>query len=321
MRPARTVADVGERGVVELLARRFPPDANAIGIGDDAAVFETPGTRLVFTTDAIVEGVDFDLAYASGADIGWKAVAINVSDVAAMGAEPTHAVVTMFLPPTTHLDLVEGVAEGVAEAGDEWSVRVAGGDLSSAPVVELSVALLGTVSRPVLRSGAAVGDAICVTGSLGGSAGGLALLREDPRARGPLVRRHLRPRARLPEGLVLRELGVSAMLDVSDGLAIDLDRLLEAGDKGCEVDPAAIPVDAALGDAAERGLHSALFGGEDYELLFTIEASRTDEARRSLAELGTQMSEIGVVTEAMRRVGTDDLGELKEEAWDHLRNR
>lgn len=321
MTSARTVADVGEEGVVALLRERFASDAGVVGIGDDAAVFPSPGATLVLTTDTMVEGVDFDLAYSSGTDLGWKVLAINVSDLAAMGARAAQAVATMCLPPATQLALVEEVIDGLADAAAEWGVQLVGGDLSSAPTITLGVALLGSVDGAVLRSGARVGDAICVTGELGGSAGGLAQLHADPAARGPLVTRHLRPRPRILEGARLREAGATAMLDVSDGLVIDLARLLDAGGVGCEVDDAAIPIDPGLSDTGLDGFRASLFGGEDFELLFTLPPTKVEDARRVLSELGTNVTRIGTVTSGPRRIGTRELDALKEEGWDHLRAR
>lgn len=321
MTSARTVADVGEAGVVTLLRQRVASASGVVGIGDDAAVFASPGRTLVLTTDTMVEGVDFDLAYSSGADLGWKVLAVNVSDLAAMGAEPAQAVTTMCLPAATPLALVEDVIDGLVASAARWEVQLVGGDLSSGPTITLGVALLGSTAGAVLRSGAQVGDAICVTGELGGSAGGLAQLQRDPTATGPLVTRHLRPNPRVAEGSRLREAGATAMLDVSDGLAIDLTRLLDASGVGCEVDETAIPVDRGLSDSGIDGLRAALLGGEDFELLFTLASEKVEEARTLLSELGTDVTRIGTVTSGPRRIGSRDLEVLKEEAWDHLQAR
>ena len=319
MSSSRTVAHLGEEGVIALVHERFPAPAHVTGIGDDAAVFPSPGATLVFTTDTMVEGVDFDLSYASGRDLGWKVVAINVSDVAAMGGRPTQAVATLCMPRNTLVAVVEGVVDGMAAAAAEWNVQVVGGDLSSGTSVAIGIALLGYVESVVLRSGATAGDGIYVTGALGGSAAGLAQLRADAAATGSLVDRHLRPRARLEEGTRLRAAGATAMIDVSDGFVVDLERLLNASDVGCEVDLSSIPVDPELSLAPIDGTRAALFGGEDFELLFTIPAARVEDARARLAELGTEISRVGTVTAGPQRIGSDELASLKEETWDHLR--
>lgn len=321
MTSAGTVADLGEDGVVALLRDAFAAPRGAVGIGDDAAVFDAPAHKAVLCTDTMVEGIDFDLAYTNGSDLGWKAVAINVSDLAAMGADPGEAVATMCLPTSTEVALLDGVIDGIAAAAEEWGVRVVGGDLSSAPVIVLGIALLGSVERAVLRSGAHPGDAICVTGHLGGSAGGLAELRADPAAEGPLVERHLRPLARLEQGRALATAGVSAMIDVSDGCVLDLARLLQASGAGCRVETTAIPIDPALEGSLVDPLQAAMFGGEDFELLFTTPDATVQDVRDRLSALGTPVTQIGVVTDGPRLIDGRDVDLLKEEAWDHLRSR
>lgn len=321
MTSGSTVGDVGEDGLVSLLREAFGAPAETVGIGDDAAVVDLPAARVVFATDSMVEGVDFDLSYTSGSDLGWKVVAINVSDLAAMGADPSHAVATMCLPATTEVAFVEGVIEGMSAAAGEWGLRVVGGDLSSAPVIVIGLALLGSVDRPILRSGARPGDAICVTGFLGGSAGGLAELQADPSAEGPLVLRHRRPRARLGEARALSRAGVTAMIDVSDGCVIDLARLLEASGVGCLVDSRAIPVDPDLKVSPLDPLRAAMFGGEDFELLFTTPAGTVEDVRDLLQSFGTSVAEIGTITDGTRLIDDRDIDRLKEESWDHLRSR
>ncbi len=316
------LADLGEDAVVELLRRAFPSAAAEVGIGDDAAVFASPGSNLVFTTDTMVEGVDFELGYFSGSDLGWKAISINVSDVAAMGAEPSKAVVTLCAPPSTSAGFIEDLIHGLHTAAAFYGVDVVGGDISAAESVMVGVALLGRVDQPLLRSGARIGDAICVTGSLGGSAGGLYLLQRDHHARGSLVERHRRPLARIAEARRLRALNVSAMIDLSDGCVVDLERLLVASERGCRVEPEALPVDPALAELPELdAMEAALFGGEDFELLVTLAPSDVDAGRSSLETLGTSLTQIGVVSEGERRFGTRLLSEMKEGRWDHLRSR
>ena len=197
--------------------------------------------------------------------------------------------------------------------------------------VVISVALVGRrETTAVLRSGARPGDVLCVTGHLGGAAGGLHLLRgggDAGRDDGPaleLVRRQLRPRARIAEGVVLARLGATAMIDVSDGLALDLDRLLDASGAGCRVELDAVPVDPnlrALPGAAWDALELALAGGEDLELLAALPPDGVERAVAQLDELGTPLVRIGWVTESERLVDGDDLATWRDKGWDHLRNR
>jgi thiamine-monophosphate kinase len=315
---ARTVSELGEAGVIELVRSFLPrPPANELWSGDDAALVSLPEGRALVTTDTLVEGEDFDLSYCTGFDLGWKAVAVNVSDIAAMGGTPSHAVATLALPASTPVDLVEGIGRGLAAAAERWASAVVGGDLSAAPVVSLGITLLGAPGeRVVTRGGARPGDRICLTGTIGGSWGGLTLLRAGRGEEAPaLVERHLRPQARVAEGTALARLGATAMIDVSDGFAVDLARLMNASGTGCVVDPAAVPVDPALDALDEEDLlKGAILGGEDFELLATLPPG---------VEPPDGVTVVGEVTGgAALRFGDDDLEELgRNEGWDHLRGR
>jgi len=312
------VSELGEQGLIELLTERLPRPVAETWIGDDAAVFPAPSERLVLTTDTMVEGIDFDLSYASGADVGWKALAVNVSDIAAMGAEPSKAVITVCLPPDTEVSFVDDMITGLVEAASGYGVDLVGGDISAASEITVGIALVGSGSNaPWLRSGARPGDSICVTGALGGSYTGLQALSADPGATGEAVRRHLRPDARLSEARALGGVGISAAIDVSDGLAIDLGRLLSASRAGCEIDSGGIPVDAA----ASATLEAALYGGEDFELLFTLPPSEVGEAASLVAGCGTVVTEIGRVTSGAPTLDGLPLDRHEERSWDHLRNR
>ncbi len=250
--------DAAVERILKLTERIFgPPPSGELWVGDDAAVVEVT-SPLLLSCDAVVEGVHFDLAFSSLEDVGWKALTVAVSDIAAMGGCPTHAVCTMAVPQGTD---VERLAAGVAEAGAEWSCRIVGGDLTSASQIVLSVTVTGRLhgtAPAVRRSGAAPGDELFVTGPLGASAAGLRNLREGARE-GALVDAHRRPRARLAEGMAARRAGVSAMMDVSDGLALDLRRLAHASGVGVAL--FGVPVAAGATES------EALGGGEDYELL------------------------------------------------------
>lgn len=238
-----------EFDLVAAFTARFPL------VGDDAAVVDPPEGRLLLAADAIVEGVDFTDPW-TPADVGRRAVLVNVSDIAAMGGRPLHLLVSVVAPPGTDvLAVVEGVAAAAARAGCE----VAGGDLSatSGPLV-VSVAVTGAVSdgAPVRRSGAAAGDAVYVTGPLGAAAA--AGYRFGPT---------WSPRARVAEGEAARRAGATAMIDVSDGFSADLGHLLDASGVGVSIDH----VPAAPGATDEQ----ALAGGDDYELIFTLPAAAT----------------------------------------------
>ncbi len=259
-----------EFAVIARLAVRFgaagrPLDPGEVGIGDDAAVLRPPAEGpLLAATDLVVEGVHVDPRVSSPADVGFKALMVAASDLAAMGARADHALLSVAAPAGYPLD---GLAAGVAEASAATGCTVVGGDLSASPVLVVSVTVLGSLpggpTPPVLtRSGARPGDHLFVTGALGASAAGLRLLRAagegDPVPSGPAAA-HRRPVARLAEGTTARLAGASAAIDVSDGLVADVVRLAEASGVGLDLDepPAA---DGAT-PAEARG------GGEEYELV------------------------------------------------------
>ena len=230
------------------LAERVP------AAGDDCAVVAAPPGPLLLAADAVVAGVHADLSLTSVADLGWKALAVNVSDVAAMGGRPLHALVTVVLSPGASL---EALYEGLLAAADAFGCEVVGGDLSGGPVLVVSVAVTGTVDgggSPVLRSGAGPGAGLYVTRPLGASAAGLRRLRAGGEGSA-----HARPVPRVAEGTAARLAGATAMLDLSDGLALDVRRLADASGVGVVVDDVPVATGATVDDA--------LAGGEDYELL------------------------------------------------------
>jgi len=280
-----TVPDtLGGIGEIATLARIFPrlPQAAAqlLGPGDDAAVIAAPDGRFVVTTDMMIHGPDFRLAWSTPRDLGWKAAASNLSDVAAMGAVPTALVVAIAAPSHSPVALLEGIADGLREACEAlWpGCGVAGGDLSVSSTLTIAVTAFGDLEGrdPVLRSGASTGDVLAVSGELGRAGAGLRLLfeggvdeRGEPdaaaaasvRAENPdLVGAQLAPAPPIADGRAAALAGATAMLDLSDGLAIDALRLASAS--GVRLDFAS----AALGD----DLRLALEGGEDHSLLATF---------------------------------------------------
>ena len=326
----RRVSDVGEWGLIELIRDRLPPaPENELWSGDDAAVLGRSSDALVFTTDVIVEAMDFDFSYCPPDTVGAKAVAVNASDVAAMGARPRWALATLTVPPDTRVEVVDAIAVGMAEEARSIGVGLVGGDISEGGDLSLSVAMIGVLKgRAITRSGARTGDLICVTGTLGGAAGGLMLLRAgglDNESAERLAARQLRPRARTIEGPLLAEHGATAMIDVSDGLLADLIHVLDASEVGCELDPASIPVDPDLAAAGlpqeAEPLELALTGGEDFELIFTLPPSEEEQMGRALAEAGASWSVIGRIVTSGRHIGDRNLDQWKDKGWEHLQRR
>jgi thiamine-monophosphate kinase len=317
------VSHLGEFELIEKIKEMIgKPGRGELWSGDDAAVVHAPEGNLLLTIDTVVEGVDFDLDYATGEEVGWKALAVNVSDVAAMGGRPVHAVASLSVPPATRTGTALGIGRGLATAADRWGVSLVGGDVSRSSEISVTVAVTGRCERPVTRDGASPGDAICVTGTLGGAAGGLAALRAGRGRDFPDLRsRQLLPEARAHEGIEIARSGAHSMIDVSDGLAADLGHLLREG-LGCSVHPNRLPIDPSLVTAApELGLDpltTAIVGGEDFELLFCMEPDRTGALG---AELTAGMTVIGEVTEGHAAIGGRSLHEWKEMSWDHLRSR
>jgi thiamine-monophosphate kinase len=255
-----------EREALELLARLLPaPPCGQTWFGDDAAVVSAPGGgQMLLASDTLVGGVDADFSLTTLADFGWKAMAVNLSDIAAMGGRPAYAVLSVVgLAPSGIGELYEGVLE----AASAYGCPVVGGDLSAGEALVVSVAVTGHVEgRAVLRSGARPGDSIWVTGALGAAAAGLRCLRA---ARGGaveplLAKAHARPVPALAEGAAAREAGATAMIDVSDGLVSDLGALARSSGVGFELE--AVPV------APSATLEEALGGGDDYALVFTLPA-------------------------------------------------
>jgi thiamine-monophosphate kinase len=236
------------------------------------------------------------------------------------------------LHPDTPVETVDGIADGLDACARRWGVALAGGDLSSATEMVVSVSLIGSASRgqEVRRSGAQIGDALYVTGHLGGAAAGLAGLQagiapEDETWAG-LIARQLRPEPRVEEGERARMAGASAMIDISDGLAVDLAHLIDASGVGCDVDPALLPVDPGLTavdlpEVTADPTTLAIIGGEDFELLFAIDERLEEPLRRSFESLGTNLTRIGAVTDGDALIGDEALDTWRKRGWEHLRTR
>lgn len=267
------LSDLGEFGFIDRITGLVPG-----GTSDDAAVVEVDGTRLACTIDALVEGVHFRTDWSSPSDIGWKSVAVNVSDLAAMGAEPRFLLIALGAPPDTDISFLDGLYEGINEACRSYGVELVGGDTVSAPQLVVTIAATGSLDGdPITRGGAQPGDVLAVTGGLGRAAAGVNLLLSgDPASVPPdagltCLEAHRRPEARVDAGRRLR--GVAhAAIDVTDGLASDAIRIADASDVGVEIDaipvaPAAAAVADARGWDVER---MVLGGGEDLELLVAV---------------------------------------------------
>ena len=333
------VSGFTEDELLEMVRRVLsgPAPGVVLGPGDDAALVE-PGRHLgVLTVDLLVEGVDFDRSSYTARDVGYKAVAVNVSDVAAMGASPRYGLVAVGLPPSVDARWAVELVAGMRAAADEYGLALVGGDLSRASEVTVAVTLTGEVPEggAVTRAGARPGDRVVVTGALGAAAGGLLLLRAPASSVAAvvasswarrLVEAQLRPRARVGEGRTLASAGATAMIDVSDGFAKDLSRLCAASGVGATVRLADLPLAAELGELSRHvpaePLGLALGGGEDFELLAALPAEGVAKARTVLLErFGTPLADVGEIREGSGLVAIDEDGAerpLEPRGWDHF---
>lgn len=274
------------------------PDV-VLGMGDDAALLDVPtGQRLVACTDSMVEGVHF-LPGTAPEDLGWKSLAVNLSDLAAMGAEPAWALLALTLP-TADARFVERFADGFAELAHAHGVALVGGDTTQGPL-SVTVTALGTlpIGESLPRSGACADDAIFVTGTLGDAAGALRMMRGPDRHASSgvppaMAMRMHRPVPRVAAGLALRGLA-NACIDVSDGLLADLGHVCATSGVGAELDMATLPLSAALRAAFDEAAcrEFALSGGDDYELCFTAPAQQQTEIETRLAGAGCHATRIG----------------------------
>ncbi len=266
----------------QLSAKSYRDKSIVKSIGDDCAILRPRiNEDLVFTTDFLLEGRHFELATHTAADIGHKALARSLSDLAAMGSEPVFCLVSLAIPQALTSRWVKGFYRGFLALASKYRITLAGGDLARFDKVLVDVMCCGRVPRgkALTRSGGQPGDSIYVTGELGASAHGLATRR------GPSWRRHLRPEARIAAGILLRRLGATACLDLSDGLSLDLARLCRESQVSAEV-CSGIPI------ARHATLSEALHGGEDYELLFTA-----PPGKKIPAQLGPlAVTHIGIIT-------------------------
>ncbi len=317
-----TVADLGEFGLISRVTRgRVQPDSTLLGPGDDAAVIRAPDGRVVVSTDVLVEGVHFRLDWSSPEQVGRKAAAVNLADIAAMGAVPTSLLVGLGCPRDTPAATAEGLAAGVwAEAG-RVGAGVVGGDVVSASRVVLSVTVLGSLEGrdPVTRAGARPGDVLALVGRVGWAAAGLAVLTAGgpnrPAAPLEVVDAHRVPDPPYSAGPAAALAGATAMIDISDGLLADVGHLASASGVAADVHSAALAVPHALAEAAAAvdadPVRWLLTGGEDHALVATFPAG---------AALPAGWSPIGVVR-AGSGVSVDGRAYSGVSGWDHFGRR
>lgn len=292
------LSGVGELSLLDYVRKRFAEKSKGIvvGIGDDSAVVRPPKGNLLFTTDMMVEGVHFDFSFTTPYQLGFKLISVNISDIFAMGGTPKFVLLNFAAGRDTEINLFRRLFDGIEMALKTYKISLIGGDISTSEKMVFSATAIGYSSRAVCRSGAGVGDRIYVSGNIGDSACGLELMKlinrpveieKNRKCRSalkwdivlPLIRRHLMPEARNPARYAHL---ATAMIDISDGLLIDLSRICRESNVGALIYEKKIPISHQLKEAAEymdlSPLELALQGGEDYELLFTANKNRKVDA-------------------------------------------
>ncbi len=332
------VSELGEFGLIDLLAEMAGGAQDSrtaswqqllIGIGDDAAAWRGDTSVQLATVDTLVQDVHFSLDTASWSELGWRAMAANLSDIAAMGGVPGYALVSLALPRATEVDDVVDLYRGMIELAQQSGVAIIGGDISGAPLVVITITVLGSTkkgdNRVLTRSAVEPGDHVAVTGYLGASAAGLEMLSKqlqfDPETTASLRNAFLRPCPRIAEGQLLLDQGVKAAIDISDGLVADLEQLCKASQVGARIEIDSVPIQPMVkANFGDRALEMALSGGEDYEVLFTGSADVVDRVKRAASCPVTVVGEI-TTDEAGKITLIDREGspfDLRKAGWEHF---
>lgn len=333
------IKEIGEFGLIGKMALKLPPlSGNVIkGIGDDTAVLHhMPGQDLLMTTDMIIEDIHFSLKYGTYRSAGWKALAVNVSDIAAMGGTPAYAVVSLAVPPAAVVKDIEDLYTGIGECAREYGVDVVGGDtVKSKGGLAVNITLLGAVEseRAVYRSGAVSGDVIMVSGSLGHSAAGLHAFNNDMEdvpqdVLEEVKHSHLFPSARNIEGRALGLSGlITSMNDISDGLASEVLEICEASGTGCELYRDRVPVlhstVQVAGIAGIDPVDWALYGGEDFELVFTVHPQNVEKVSALLKNKGCSPVAVGKIlpkSEGRMLIDRENKSVLTPGGFNHFRD-
>ncbi|MCJ7458272.1 MAG: thiamine-phosphate kinase [candidate division Zixibacteria bacterium] len=324
--------ELGEFGLIDLIRRKvYTKDKRVVlNIGDDAAVLKcSPGKLLIFTTDTLMERVHFDLRYFSFKDIGWKSMATNLSDIAAMGGIPLAGLVSLGLPKRIKEEQVLELYSGMENLSSRFKCPIVGGDIFSSPQgLVVTISLLGEVERNLFktRGGARMGDLIYVTGDLGEAEAGLRVLRKSRAKKNSITKKHLNPYPRVSESrLLVRNLNISSMIDISDGLSSDLHHICEESDKGALIYAEKIPVSQRITKVCKSlnlsPLNLALSSGEEYELLFTLNPEEEEKIKR-MAKGKFKVTLIGEIRkkeEGVKILGLDGrIKDLKKTGYTHF---
>ena len=302
------LSELGEFGLIELLAdivdrSKNPKDSSwqrlLIGIGDDAAAWQGDNTIQLATTDSLVQDTHFDLNITTWEELGWKSIAVNLSDIAAMGGIPEYALISLALPGELEMSCISSLCQGMAQIASQFGVAIVGGNIAAASKAMITATILGSLggASALTRSSAVPGDQIAVTGYLGLSSAGLKTLKQnlkfDSETTQLLRQAHLQPIPRIKEGQILLSHGIRAAIDISDGLLADLTHICKASKVGAWISQSDLPIHSAVKNNFKSDyLQLALSGGEDYELLFTASNKVINQIKQAISCTVTVIGEI-----------------------------
>jgi thiamine-monophosphate kinase len=331
------IKELGESGLVRRIADTYRTTHPSIiaGMGDDAAALQLTGHLILLATcDLLLEDVHFDLSLTDPFHLGKKSLAVNLSDIAAMGGTPRFFLVSLGLPRHLPLQFIDDFYRGMMSVAQQFHTILVGGDTNASPrTLVIDITVMGEIppDQLIQRGGARSGDSIWITGTVGDAALGFTLLRKAPHlgrshVLNPLIEKHLSPCPRVHEGRLLAENRLAtAMIDISDGLLTDLSRILSASGRGATVRLSSLPLSPAFmehqSSEGTRSIDYALSGGEDYELLFTTAEHREQELLRVAEEFAVPITRIGEITTSHGLQLLDDEGrpyEITSLGYDHF---
>ena len=335
---AMRLSELGEFGLINLIRtasarcenpERTPWREMLLGIGDDATAWQSGNRIQLATTDTLVQNVHFDLSAITWEELGWKALAVNLSDIAAMGGIPNYALLSLALPTQLKVKDISELISSFTHIATEFGVAIVGGNVAAAPNIVITVTIIGCSKGKTMlqRATASPGEQIAVTGYVGLSAAGLQMLKgktiSDPKARNILRQAHFKPIPRVREGQILIEQGVRTAIDISDGLVADLDHICESSKVNAKINIEQVPVHPVVTAHFPNSQELALSGGEDYELLFTADKATIARAKRALSCPVTVIGDITKEELPTRVLVVDSKGTIipyKKRGWNHFKN-
>ncbi len=336
--PPMRLSELGEFGLIDLISTisaRYEHSGDApwqeviVGIGDDAAAWQGDNRVQLATTDTLVQDVHFNLGTIRWEELGWKALAVNLSDIAAMGGIPKYALLSLALPANLEVENISKFIHSMMQTATQFGVALVGGNVAAAPNVVITVVILGHTKGAVMlrRSTAFPGQQVAVTGHVGSSAAGLEMVKgktiSGSKAGNLLRRAHFKPMPRVQEGQVLVEQGVTTAIDISDGLVADLDHLCQSSRVGAKIYVEKLPVHPLVMANFPNYQELALYGGEDYELLFAADEATIERAKQALNCPVTVIGNITGERSLTRVTIVDDKGNAIRQTkggWDHFKS-